>query len=115
YGPLHVVLTLATHQKRNDLYYHPLSVMSYPVFHVTEFVPPSTTVHVLESRKYPVYILLGKPLKTELFADQLSLGETFPHLLDPKKIDTVKSFLPRLMIHTFGFRLPITLSCPATT
>src|SRR5699024_5807756 len=54
YGPLHVVLTLATHQKRNDLYYHPLSVMSYPVFHVTEFVPPSTTVHVLESRKYPL-------------------------------------------------------------
>src|SRR5699024_1086077 len=54
YGPLHVVLTLATHQKRNDLYYPPLSVMSYPVFHVTELVPPSTTVHVLESRKYPL-------------------------------------------------------------
>src|SRR5699024_8254162 len=52
YEPLHVVLTLATHQKRNDLYYHPLSVVSYPVFHVTEFVPPSTTVPVPESRKY---------------------------------------------------------------
>src|SRR5699024_8335599 len=50
-GPLRVVLILATQQKRNDLYYHPLSVMSYPVFHVTEFVSPSTTVHVLESRK----------------------------------------------------------------